>query len=286
MLERLRERFSADPGDLRSFSELEEQWFVAGSWDDLIWLYQKRLEARELAKDPKQRAGLLFKLGQIQAERRSDSDAAARCFRDALAASPEQRPALRELRLIHAARAQWDMVLQLAEAEIALPMRSEERAELLAETAGVWLRELRDPEQARVLLEQALSLVPEQPAALEGLARVCESQQQPREAAAAWERLAARTRGGERAAALAAQGALCAGPLAEPRRAAELYRRALTDDPRSRAAADGLSRIARDTGQWSLLASLLERRFENAEAPAQRAEIAIEAGRLQLEKLA
>ena len=101
-----------------------------------------------------------------------------------------------------------------------------------------------------------------------------------------WERLVARTRGGERAAALAAQAALCAGPLADPKRAAELYRRALTDDPRSGAAADGLSRIARDTGQWSLLASLLERRFEAAETPAQRAEIAIEAGRLQLERLA
>ena len=84
MLERLRERFSADPGDLRSFSALEEQWFVAGSWDDLIWLYQRRLEAPGLAKDPKQRAGLLFKLGQIQAERRRDSDAAARSFRMAL----------------------------------------------------------------------------------------------------------------------------------------------------------------------------------------------------------
>jgi len=286
MLERLRERFLADPGDARAFSALEEQWFVAGRWDDLVWLYQHRLEAPALAKDPKQRAGVLFRLGQIQAERRGDSDAAARCFREALAASPEQGPALRELRRIHASRAQWDLVLQLADLEIALPMRSEERAELLAETAGIWLRELRDPEQARTLLERALALVPEQPAALEGLARVCEAQGQPREAAAVWERLVVRRREGERAAAFAAQAALWAGPLGEPKRAAELYRYALTDDPRSEAAADGLSRIARETGQWSLLASLLERRFENAGEPAQRAEIAIEAGRLQLEKLA
>ena len=286
MLERLRERFLADPGDSRAFTALEEQWFVAGNWDELVWLYEHRLGASELAKDAKQRAGVLFRLGQIWAERRGDSDAAARCFREALAASPEQRPALRELRRIHASRAQWDLVLQLADLEIAFPMRSEERADLLAETAGVWQRELHDPEQARTLLESALALVPEHPAALEGLARVCEAQGQPREAAAAWERLAARCRGDERSAALAAQAALYAGPLGDPKRAAEIYRRALTDDPRSEAAAAGLSRIARDTGQWSLLASLLERRFEAAAEPAQRAEIAIEAGRLQLEKLA
>jgi len=285
MLDRLRERFLADPGDTRAFTALEEQCFVAARWDDLVGLYEHRLGAAELAKDAKQRAGVLFRLGQIWGERRGDSDAAARCFREALAASPEQRPALRELRRIHAARAQWDLVLQLAELEIALPMRSDERAELLAETAGIWLRELRDLEQARTLLERALALVPEQPAALEGLARVCEAQGQPREAAAAWERLVARRRGGERAAALAALAALCAGPLGEPKRAVELYRHALTDDPRSEAAADGLSRIARETGQWSLLASLLERRFETAAEPVQRAEIAIEAGQLQLEKL-
>ena len=90
---------------------------------------------------------------------------------------------MRELRRIHASRAQWDMVLQLAEHEIALPMRSEERAELLVETAGIWLRELREPEQARELLVRALALVPEQPAALEALARACEAEGQPREAA-------------------------------------------------------------------------------------------------------
>jgi len=78
MLERLRERFLADPGDARAFSELEEHWFVAGSWDDLLWLYQHRLTAPALAKDPRQRAGLLFRLGQILADRRGDPDAAAR----------------------------------------------------------------------------------------------------------------------------------------------------------------------------------------------------------------
>jgi tetratricopeptide (TPR) repeat protein len=114
MLERLRERFLADPGDSRAFTALEEQWFVAGKWDELVWLYEHRLGASELAKDAKQRAGVLFRLGQIWAERRGDSDAAARCFREALSASPEQRPALRELRRIHTSRAQCDLVLQLA----------------------------------------------------------------------------------------------------------------------------------------------------------------------------
>jgi tetratricopeptide (TPR) repeat protein len=286
MLERHRERFLADPGDSRAFAALEEQWFVAGRWKDLVWLYQQRLTAPALAKDGRQRAALLVRLGQIQAERCGDPEAAARCYREALSASSEQRTALRELRRIHAARAQWDVVLQLADVEIALPMRDEERAELLAETAGIWLRELADPQQACELLARALELVPELPAALEGLARACEALAQPREAAAAWERLAARRRGPPRAAALAAQAALCAGALGDAKRAADLYRRALTDDPGCLAAAEGLAAIARETGQWSLLASLLERRFEAASEPARLAELAHELGALHLERLA
>ncbi len=286
ILERHRERFLADPGDTRAFAALEEGWFVAGRWDDLVGLYEQRLAAADLAKDPKQRAGMLLRLGQVRAERRGDLDAAARCFRDAFAASPEQRPALRELRRIHASRAQWDVALQLADLEIALPMRDEERAALLAETAEIWLRELRDSEQARQLLARALALVPDQPAALEGLARACEAEAQHQEAATAWDRLAANRRGAERAAALAAQAALYAGPLGDPARASELYRRALSDDPRCAAAVDGLCILARASKEWSLLASLLERRFEAASEPRARAEIAIEAGQLASERLA
>ena len=287
MLERHRERFFADPGDARAFAALEEQWFVAGRWDDLVALYQQRLTAPDLAKDAKQRAGVLFRLGQIWAERRGDLDAAARCFRDALAASPEQRPALRELRRIHAARAQWDMVLQLAELEIGMPMRSDERAELLVETAGIWLaraarsRAGAGPARARARARSRAA----------GSARGPRARlRSPGPAPGSGDRLgtprSVSTRARARRRAGRAGRVCTAGPLGEPKRAADFYRRALTDDPRCVAAADGLCALARESGQWGLLVSLLERRFEIASEPAQRAEIAIEAGRLQLEKLA
>ena len=288
MLERLRERFLADPGDTRAFAALEEQWFVAGQLGRSgLALPAPARRAASSRRTPSSAPGVLFRLGQIWSERRGDSDAAARCFREALAASPEQRPALRELRRIHASRAQWDMVLQLADLEIALPMRSEERAELLAETAGIWLRELRDPEQARALLERALGAGSGAAGGARGAGARLRGP-----GAAARSRGGLGAPGGAPSRRRARRGAGRAGrALRGTARRSQARRRALPArahgrPPLRRPPPTDSPAIARETGQWSLLASLLERRFETAEAPAQRAEIAIEAGRLQLEKLA
>ncbi len=284
-LDRDRERLLANPADPRAFQVLEERYFLAGDWPRLVDLYEKRLAAPDLAGRPQARAQLWLRLGQIHEERRGDLDRALAAYRQALASEARFRPALQQLRRIHGQRGQWDLALQIAEMEAVLPMEDAERALLMAETGLVWLERLGDAEQARDHFAKALEVEPRHAAALRGYARALQACGQSELAATAWQRLAAELRGAERADALVALARLLEGPLARADAAAELYRRALSDNPRSPDAVEAVAADARRKRQWSLLADLMERRFELAPTAARRAAIGLEAGRLEREQL-
>jgi tetratricopeptide (TPR) repeat protein len=285
ILDRHRERFHANPTDQQAFRALEEHHFLAGEWDELVALYQQRLAAPDLEANPQARAPVLFRLAQVWEERHQDLDRAAAAYGDVLRADPRFHPALRPLRCIHLARSQWDIALQIAEIEVELPMRADERASLLAEMGTLWLDHLKDPEAALVHFERALDEHPDHVQALEGAARVYRDTGRAPEAIAAWERLATQSEGAERALALVEQAKLAAGALDQAERATELYRRALTDDPHNREAIEAVATHAAAAGHWELLADLCERRFELTSDGVHRAEIAMEAGRLHLEQL-
>ncbi len=284
-LDRDRERLLANPANPRAFQVLEERYFLAGDWPRLVDLYEKRLAAPDLAARPEARAQLWLRLGQIHEERRGDPDRAIGAYRQALASEARFRPALQQLRRIHGQRGQWDLTLQIAEMEAALPMEGAERAALLADTGLVWLERLGDAEQARDHFAKALEVEPRHGAALRGFARALQACGQSELAATAWQRLAEQLRGAERADALVALARLLEGPLARVEAAAELYRRALSDNPRSPDAVEAVAADARRKRQWPLLADLMERRFELAQTTPQRVAIALEAGRLEREQL-
>ncbi|HEY5658205.1 MAG TPA: hypothetical protein VIY27_10495, partial [Myxococcota bacterium] len=120
---------------------------------------------------------------------------------------------------------------------------------------------------------------------LRAAAQAREAAGQHAEAAQVWEQLAAGLRGSARAPALVHQARLLAGPLGQPREAEQLYRRALVNDPDNAEALQALTRHAAEQSQWHLLANLQRRRFAAASDPAERARIALEAGRTELENL-
>jgi len=285
ILERHRERFLADPGNHRAFEALEESHFVSGDWDGLVGLYEHRLGAPDLADAPRERARVLFRLGQIWGDRRGDLDRAAECYRNALQGDPTCCPALTELRRIHVSRGQWDVALQIAEVEAEQEMSSGERAALLAEVGQIWHVQLLDPEQAFVHYEKALDHEPAHAQALEGAARAAHTLGRPHRAAELWERLVEQQQAPARAASLVAWAGLLTGAFDDIERAAELYQRALHDDPHNHDALEALAAIAEASKQYTLLANLHERRFELAADTEQRAEIAQAAAHLCLHQL-
>jgi Tfp pilus assembly protein PilF len=280
-------RFAANPADRVAFEALEEAHFVAGRWTALVDLYTRRLAAPELdaAKHAPRRARLLLRLAQVLEERCERVDEAVARYQEALQLDATLRPALTQLRRIHARRDAWDLALQVAEIEGALPMKPHERAAFATELGDLWLRRLDDPAQALPAYEQACAADPHRAPALLGLASVHEALGNVHEAATALGRAIDVLKGAERARALVRLARLCEGPLDNPRRALELHRRAFTEDPRNVEALEALARNAEEQEQWELLEELQERRFALERDPLRQLAIAHDAGRTQLERL-
>ncbi|HET6304177.1 MAG TPA: hypothetical protein VFG80_05290 [Myxococcota bacterium] len=284
-LERHREQFHADPARSLSFEALEEHHFLASEWEELALLYARRLEAPALRQRGAERVRLLFRLGQILEERCGDPARALQRYRQAVELEPSFGPALRQLRRIYGARGQWELVLQVAEVEGALPMHPYEASAFHAELGQVWAERMNDAAQALVHFDRALESAPGAEAAASGRARCLVALGRAEEAARVWAALLERVTGTERAPILLALAELFAGPLGQPDRAFEAYRRALTENPRCREALDALVTLASDRGQWPMVAELQERRFGLAAEGSERLAIALEAGELELRRL-
>ena len=94
LLDRQRERFLANPDDEQSFQSLEEDLVLAGDWDGVIEIYERRLEAESLADQPRGRAEIHFRMGQVYHDRLGDPDRAIACYREALSSDNQYRPAM------------------------------------------------------------------------------------------------------------------------------------------------------------------------------------------------
>ncbi|HKE12804.1 MAG TPA: hypothetical protein VKE73_14650, partial [Myxococcota bacterium] len=284
-LDRHRERFEADSGDSVAFAALEEHHFLRGEWHELVGLYWRRLSATALGDQKRERARLLFRLGQVLEERCLEPDHALACYREAVRLEPSFRAALRQLRRLHEVRSEWVLSLQIADLEAAIPMPPYEAAPFHAEIGTVWLHQLSEAAHALRHFQKALELDPRNREAIEGAARAFEALGRGAEAADAWERLARELRGAERAPALVARARLLERDPHQGEQAEECYRRALSDDPRNEDAVEALCRAARGREQWAQVVELAERRFDLAAGASRRVAIALEAGRIALEKL-
>ena len=110
----------------------------------------------------------------------------------------------------------------------------------------IWHRRMGDAQQGLALYERALEADPEHVDALRGVARIRAERGEAAEAAAALEKVVERTaRAGLRGARRVELARLYGGPLGQPERAAELYRSALTQDPRCEEALEALCEDAR-----------------------------------------
>ncbi len=286
-LERLRARFESDPSIAAAFEALEEHHFVNGDWNELVALYEQRLEASDLTPEEhsKERAKIVFRMAQVLEERCLQVDRAAEAYEQVVRLDPSYQPALAQLRRIYTAQARWEVVLQVAEAQAQLPMTSFEQAAFSTEMGEIWYQRLGDTEQGVVCFERALENDPDHAGALLGLARAKEELGDALAARQALERATSNLRGPDRAPALVQLARLLAGPLEDPDRAEELYRQALTDDPCCEAALEALFERAVAAEKWDQASEIQERRFDLAAGARRRAAIALEGGYLHLDRL-
>jgi tetratricopeptide (TPR) repeat protein len=284
-LERHRAQFAADPTSIQAFDALEEHLFLAGDWEALVDLYQRRLGAEDLRAKPAVRARVLFRRGQVLEERCGRPDEAQTCFEQAARLAPDFQPALRRLRAAYVRREQWDLALQIAELEADTPMRPAERVTFLVEIGRLWLDRMRDPEQALAQLDRALQDAPRDAGALRGRAEALEALERHADAAATWERLAEVAGGADRAAALVGLANLCEGPLADPERAVALWQRAQEASPEDPELVEAIVASAVAHGRWAVARDVAELRFRVAHGAERRTAVAFETAAILLKRL-
>ncbi len=286
MLERQREQFFANPSNRVAFAALEESDYLNAHWDSLVELYQKRLAAPDLEKDPTEKTRILLRLAHVLDERCGRKDEAFAIYQQILQTAPKNRVALQRLRQIHTEREQWEMVLQMAELAEQADLPPLEQSELQTEMGEVWLDKLHDAEQARVLFGRACQEGTPSPRALRGLAKSLRILHQEVEAEKVLQQLIERTGSGAPCAKALIELAMLYDELPDRTNdAASLYQRAHTEDPKNLDAIEALILLAMTQNQWEVLQDLQERHFQLATGARMRAAIALEAGLLQLERL-
>jgi len=278
-----RERLSRDPRDALAFEALEEHHYLRGEWSELERLYERRLTAELRSGSAAEQARILVRLGQMLERGRGDLSAAVRRYREAAERAPHFRPALSALRRAHAAGGRWELVLQIAERELEMPLPGRARAELHLACGEVWLRHAGELDQALCHFRLAAEDDPKSGAAWVQLARSLESAGRPEEAAASWERALPHLSARERATARIALARLVDLWFDDEARAATLYHEAARDDPRQLEAITALTDLAARRGDWDEVLRLQTRRFERAADAGERARIAYGAARGRVE---
>lgn len=260
-LDRHRRKFADDPDATASFELLEEQCFLAERWVELAELYRHRLEGPSLADDPRGRARLQLRLGQLLEERLSDDDGALEAYRASARFDGQRRPAWQGLRRIFTRRESWAAVLQVAEIEAGAIEDADERGRLFQVMGEIWEQRLGDPEQAEQFYERA---------------RLERGAGEP-DAATASERT-------DHAALV--QNAWISAARGDSHAAVVSLRQVLDEDPSNIEAIDMLVTVLEGAERHAEMADLLERRASLASEPVTRAAVLARLGLLREDPLA
>jgi tetratricopeptide (TPR) repeat protein len=276
-------RLEIDPRDAAAFEALEEHHYLRGDWSALERLYERRLTAELRDGSTAEQARILVRLGQMLERTRGDRAGALRRYREAAERAPHFRPALSALRKAHARAGRWELVLQIAERELEMPLPGRARAELHLACGDIWLRHAGDETQALCHFRLAAEDDPRSGEAARALARALAGAGRHEEAMAAWERAVALLVGRERAEARLALASLVDLWLDDEDRATRLCREALRDDPTRGEALLALTDLAARRGDWDEVLELQTRRYEQTRDPGEQARIAYGAARGRVE---
>jgi tetratricopeptide (TPR) repeat protein len=136
-------------------------------WDALVAAYRARLT---LGADGPTRGAMLVELAEVLADQ-GDVDGAVTACDEALRAAPDDPPTLDGIARLHERAGRWKSAVVVLERRLAAATDAVARADVLQRIGHVHAS-ASDPVRARVSLEQAIALDPDNASAHEGMARV------------------------------------------------------------------------------------------------------------------
>jgi tetratricopeptide (TPR) repeat protein len=280
---------SLEPGHRGALSSLGRLCARAGDWSGLLEAFVGEALS---ARDPRERAQKTFKAAEVLEERLGDPARAIGLYREALASDPGLVAARAALERLHEREGRWPELLALLDADLAeLAAAPAEAARvrrlmLLQRRAELLEEQVADPARARAAWEEVLAAAPSHLPALRALGRL-HAQAGEWEAQLALFRAEADGRRDPGAAAelVARVADLLDRRLGRKDEAVAAWREVLTLAPAHLPAMAALARLARERGDHQALAEVLRAEAAARPAPAARAWLLAQVGRLWEERL-
>lgn len=157
------------PGYLPALRSLGRLYARLESWDALLAV---NTEEAELTQDQNHIVSLLFKNGEILADRLGRVEEAIKSYRQALTLMPTYLPALKALGVIYARAGRWTDLIAMHAEEAEVARRPEQRAHLRFMVAQIYDEKLNDKEQAKLSYRDVLDEDAHYHPAMRALARL------------------------------------------------------------------------------------------------------------------
>jgi cellulose synthase operon protein C len=252
---------------LKALANAEEQ---AAAWRKLTIALERAANAS--ARFPAERAAYLAQMARIAATELADPKQAIELYKAALAVDPHAPAALHALKELLYQERRWKELVEALELEASLATTRDAQALAKFRAGLLWVEQLGDLARGLATIEQSSSLSPADVSILEELVRLYDVADQPKNLAAALERLAAQ-QDQVSVEMLHTLAQLYEERLNQPELAIERYVQALLRDPSFRPATVALARLWEQRGEWRSLAEMFNKEAETSTDPELRASL-------------
>jgi tetratricopeptide (TPR) repeat protein/predicted Ser/Thr protein kinase len=271
-----------DDQNASALKGLDRVYNRTGRYRDLLGILERQIRA---AVTPRQRITLYERLAAIYEEEFIDHEKAAEACEQILAIDPNMEEPLGALARHYRALDRWEDVASVCERHLKATADDKRKVELLLALGKVLLEQIGSPSRALGAYERVLSLDPNQPTALDALAKLRAGSGDATMAVQAIETLAQQAATPEakaeqwmRAGKLLEEGGDLDGAI-------ERFKLALNAVPTHLAAIEALRGAYTARGDASAAVELIGRQIEMADGPLQKARLLAESARLAKQKL-
>jgi len=271
-----------EPRDLTALKGLERIYARSGEYQALMDNLRVQVD---LAATPKQRIGLLVRIGALQDEEFLDVPGAIETYENIVALDSSQDSANLALARLYRQAGRFSDVVTTLERHAASAADDERKTDLLLTAVRTLMVELGAPDRAMELCERILRIDENHSEALDQLAKLKSTAGDVSAAVQAVERLADAEQDSTKRAELYIRAATLLEDRGDSDGAIEHYKTALDHDRLAETAINGLSRIYSKRGDAHGAIEMLGRHIDIAEGDNKRAELFAEIGRLSLERL-
>lgn len=266
------------PSLAASYKALVRLYSQAGSWHELIELYERRLE-QEIARA--ERIATLFKIGRLEEDALGTPAVAVQTYQRILDLDPHHLEAIEAVQRAAERGGRSADLVDALEREAAITEDRTAQLNLGFRAAEVLLEALGETERGLEKLTQLLDKDPRYAPAIELLARLYHRDQRWTALIGAYQRqLGITTEARDRAALLYKMGEVAEHRVGDKEQAIAHYRKAVQADPSDQFSLTALRRMLVETGQWKEVVQLVEQEVKSSSDKATAARLWFSAGEL------